>query len=171
MPVPAEPYFQDERKAFEYLESIVWAEGIACPHCGAVGGRVYALEGKSTRMGLKKCGECRKQFTVKVGTMFEHARLPLHKLLQAVYLVTCSEKSASAQELHRSLGITYKSAWFLAHRIRDAIPSRRRSSVDQVRLSKILMEAARSNRVVRRAASPKRDSSRGTDPRRVSPRH
>jgi transposase-like protein len=119
--VLSKPYFHDEAKAFEYLESVLWADGIVCPHCGVIGGRVYALEGKSTRVGLKKCGECRKQFTVKVGTVFEHARMPLHKMLQAVYLMTSSKKGISAHQLHRVLEVTYKTAWFLAHRIREAM--------------------------------------------------
>jgi transposase-like protein len=123
MSVLSKPYFHNEAKAFEYLESILWADGIVCPHCGAVGGRVYELKGKSTRLGLKKCGECRQQFTVKVGTVFEHGRMPLNKMLQAVYLMTCSKKGISAHQLHRTLEITYKSAWFLAHRIREAMRS------------------------------------------------
>jgi transposase-like protein len=121
--VLSKPYFHDEAKAFEYLESILWADGVVCPHCGTIGGRVYELKGKSTRVGLKKCGECRQQFTVKVGTVFEHGRMPLNKMLQAVYLMTCSKKGISAHQLHRTLEITYKSAWFLAHRIREAMRS------------------------------------------------
>jgi len=121
--VLSKPYFHNEAKAFEYLESVLWADGILCPHCGVVGGRVYELKGKSTRLGLKKCGECRQQFTVKVGTVFEHGRMPLNKMLQAVYLMTCSKKGISAHQLHRTLEITYKSAWFLAHRIREAMRS------------------------------------------------
>ena len=123
MSVLSKPYFHDEGKAFEYLENTLWADGIVCPHCGTVGGRVYELKGKSTRTGLKKCGECRQQFTVKVGTVFEHGRMPLNKMLQAVYLMTCSKKGISAHQLHRALEITYKSAWFLAHRIREAMRS------------------------------------------------
>lgn len=123
MSVLSKPYFHDEAKAFEYLESVLWADGIVCPHCGVIGGRVYKLEGKSTRVGLKKCGECRKQFTVKVGTVFEHGRMPLHKMLQAVYLMTSSKKGISSHQLHRVLEITYKSAWFLTHRIREAMRS------------------------------------------------
>jgi transposase-like protein len=122
MPIPPEPYFRDEKKAFEYLEGVRWADGVVCPHCGAKGGRVYSLDGKSTRMGLKKCGECRKQFTVKIGTVFEHARMPLHKMLQAAYLLHSGER-ISIQQLHRLLGISYKSAWFLAQRMRKAIDS------------------------------------------------
>jgi transposase-like protein len=123
MSVLSKPYFQNEVKAFEYLENILWADGIVCPHCGTIGGRVYELKGKSTRLGLKKCGECRQQFTVKVGTVFEHGRMPLNKMLQAVYLMTSSKKGISAHQLHRTLEITYKSAWFLAHRIREAMRS------------------------------------------------
>jgi transposase-like protein len=123
MSVLSKPYFHDEAKAFEYLESVLWADGIVCPHCGVVGGRVYELKGKSTRLGLKKCGECRQQFTVKVGTVFEHGRMPLNKMLQAVYLMTSSKKGISAHQLHRTLEISYKAAWFLLHRIREAMRS------------------------------------------------
>jgi len=123
MLVPAESHFHDENKAFEYLERILWAEGVVCLHCGVRGGRVYKLDGKSTRMGLKKCGECRKQFTVKIGTVFEHARMPLHKMLQAAYLLGRGKEPISIQQLHRMLGISYKSAWFLAHRLRAAMKS------------------------------------------------
>jgi transposase-like protein len=79
------------------------------------------LKGKSTRIGVRKCYACRKPFTVKVGTVFESAHIPLHKMLQAVYLITSSKKGFSAHQLHRVLEITYKSAWFLAHRIREAM--------------------------------------------------
>lgn len=134
MSVLSSPHFHDEAKAFEYLEGIVWADGVTCPHCGVVGGRVYDLAGVRSkasvknpegvvRHGLKKCGECRKQFTVKVGTVFEHARMPLHKMLQAVHLMVSSKKGISAHQLSRVLEVQYKSAWFLAHRIREAMRS------------------------------------------------
>ena len=134
MSVLSSPHFHDEAKAFEYLEGIVWADGVVCPHCGVTGGRVYDLSGVRTkpskkhpegkvRHGLKKCGECRKQFTVKVGTVFEHARIPLTKMLQAVHLMVSSKKGISAHQLSRVLEIQYKSAWFLAHRIREAMRS------------------------------------------------
>jgi transposase-like protein len=134
MSVLSLPRFHDEAAAFEYLESIVWRDGVVCPHCGVVGGRVYKLEGVvhntqkgaragNIRYGLKKCGECRKQFTVKVGTVFEHARIPLHKMLQAVHLIMSSKKGISAHQLSRILEISYKAAWFLAHRIREAMRS------------------------------------------------
>ena len=122
MSVLSKPYFHDEAAAFAYLESVLWPNGPVCPHCGnADPKRVYELKGKTTRLGLKKCAECRKPFTVKVGTVFESAHIPLHKMLQAVYLLTCSKKGISAHQLHRVLEITYKSAWFLAHRIREAM--------------------------------------------------
>ena len=123
MSVLSKPYFHNEAKAFEYLESILWADGVVCPHCGTIGGRLYELKGKTTRLGLKKCGECRQQFTVKVGTVFEHGRMPLNKMLQAVYLMTDSKKGISAHQMHRILEISYKSAWFLMHRIREAMRS------------------------------------------------
>ena len=122
MSVLSRPYFHNEAEAFAYLERVLWPTGPICPHCGCQG-RVYELKGKATRIGLKKCGECRQQFTVKVGTVFEHARLPLHKMLQAVYLMTSSKKGVSAHQLHRVLEVTYKTAWFLAHRIREAMRS------------------------------------------------
>jgi transposase-like protein len=114
--------FHDEAAAFEYLESTLWPTGAVCPHCGTIG-RATKLQGNATRMGVWKCNEkeCRKQFTVKVGTVFEHGRIPLHKMLQATYLLCCSKKGCSAHQLHRILQITYKSAWFLAHRIREAM--------------------------------------------------
>ena len=123
MSVLSKPYFHNAAKAFEYLESILWADGVLCPHCGTIGGRLYELKGKTTRLGLKKCGECRQQFTVKVGTVFEHGRMPLNKMLQAVYLMTASKKGISAHQMHRILEISYKSAWFLMHRIREAMRS------------------------------------------------
>ena len=132
MSVLSSPHFHDEAKAFAFLEGIVWAGGVACPHCGVVNGRVYDLSGVRSkpsvknpegvvRHGLKKCGECRAQFTVKVGTVFEHARMPLHKMLQAVHLIVSSKKGISAHQLGRVLEVQYKSAWFLAHRIREVM--------------------------------------------------
>jgi len=123
MSVLSRPYFHDEEKAFVYLESVLWADGRACPHCGGVDRitKVKANPSKRIRLGLWRCGDCKRQFTVKVGTVFEHARLPLNKALQAVYLMTSSKKGISAHQLHRVLEITYKSAWFLAHRIREAM--------------------------------------------------
>lgn len=104
----------------EFLERLRWPEGPVCPHCGEVG-RVYRLRGASTRPGLLKCAACRKQFTVTVGTIFEDSHIPLPKWFAAMYLMCASKKGISAHQLHRSLGLTYKSAWFLAHRIRHAM--------------------------------------------------
>ena len=96
-----------------------------CVHCGGVDRitKVKANPAKRIRLGLWRCGDCKKQSTVKVGTVFEHMRLPLHKAMQAVYLVTSSKKGIGAHQLHRTLEITYKSAWFLLHRIREAMRS------------------------------------------------
>lgn len=120
---------QSEPEAFEFLEKTLWPEGPVCPHCGTVGNATKLQVGeakpgkRAARIGLWKCKEkaCRKQFTVKVGTVFEHGRIPLHKMLQAIYLLCCSKKGISSHQLHRVLGITYKAAWFLSHRIREAM--------------------------------------------------
>jgi transposase-like protein len=114
-------YLHDEIAAFAHLENILWPDGPVCPHCGSISGKHYDL--RKTRIGLRKCSDCRKQFTVKVGTVFESAHLPLHKMLQAVYLLCSSKKGVSSHQLHRILGIQYKSAWFLSHRIREAFRS------------------------------------------------
>ena len=123
MSVLSPPEFHSEAAAFAHLEKIVWADGAVCPHCGGIDRitKVKANPEKRIREGLWRCGDCKKQFTVKIGTVFEHMRLPLHKALQAVYLMTSSKKGISAHQLHRVLEITYKSAWFLAHRIREAM--------------------------------------------------
>ena len=134
MSVLSQPRFHDETAAFAYLESMIWADCVTCPHCGVVGGRVYKLGGVrgkpskknpegAIRHGLKKCGECRKQFTAKVGTVFEDAKLPLHIMLQAVHLMMSSKKGISSHQLSRVLEIQYNSAWFLSHRIREVMRS------------------------------------------------
>lgn len=120
MSVLSRPYFHDEAAAFEKLEAIVWPNGPVCPHCGGIE-KIYAIGGKTARAGLKKCGQCRKQFTVRVGTVFESSHVPLHKWFQAVYLMCASKKGISAHQLHRTLDVTYKTAWFMAHRIREAM--------------------------------------------------
>jgi transposase-like protein len=91
-----------------------------CPHCGATD-RIYELKGKSTRPGVRKCGHCRKPFTVTVGTLFERSHVPLHKWMQAVCLMTCSKKGVSSHQMHRILHVTYETAWFMSHRIREAM--------------------------------------------------
>lgn len=114
------PHFHDDDKARAYLESVRWANGVVCPHCKATGDH-YRLEGKAHRPGLWKCQDCRKQFSVTVGTVFERSKIPLSKWLAAAYLLCSSKKGISAHQLHRTLGVTYKTAWFLAHRIRFAM--------------------------------------------------
>jgi transposase-like protein len=115
-----QPHFQDENKAREYLENLRWANGIVCPHCGALD-RIGKLEGKAHRTGLYKCGHCRKQFTVTVGTVFERSKIKLNIWLQAVHLMCASKKGVSSKQLERMLGVTYKTAWFMSHRIREAM--------------------------------------------------
>lgn len=133
MSVLSKPYFHDEAAAFEYVEGIIWNGEPSCPHCGVVG-KVYALKGVRSkpskknpegveRHGLKKCATCRKQFTVRKGTIFEESHLPLNKWLQAIYLMCASKKGISALQLQRTLEVQYNTAWFLAHRIREAMRS------------------------------------------------
>jgi transposase-like protein len=107
------------------IRRAIWPHGPVCPHCGGTDriGKIKANPAKRVRIGLHKCGDCKGQFTVKVGTVFEHARIPLHKMLKAVYLLCCSKKGISARQLHRILEVQYKTAWFLAHRIREAMRS------------------------------------------------
>ena len=117
--------FSDEDKARKFLEAQRWAKGTVCPHCGAEG-ESYRLQPKENgkthvRAGVWKCGGCRKQFTVRVGTIFEDSHIPLNKWLMAIHLLCASKKGMSAHQLHRMLGVTYKSAWFMAHRIRYAM--------------------------------------------------
>lgn len=114
------PHFHDDNKAREYLESIRWPNGPVCPHCGVIEGH-YQLQGKAHRPGLWKCKDCRKQFSVTVGTVFERSKIPLSKWLLAAYLLCSSKKGMSSHQLHRTLGVTYKTAWFLTHRIREAM--------------------------------------------------
>src|SRR3990172_6551196 len=114
-----QPHFQSPDKAREYLEAIQWPNGPVCPHCGVIGGH-YSLQGKATRPGLWKCKDCREQFTVTVGTVFERSKIKLNVWLQAIFLLCSSKKGMSAHQLHRILGVTYKTAWFMAHRIREA---------------------------------------------------
>jgi transposase-like protein len=117
------PIFQDETKAREWLEARVWRSGPVCPHCG--NNTVSALKGKAHRPGLFQCNasECRKQFSVTVGTVFERSKIPLTKWLAALFLLVSSKKGISAHQIHRMLGITYKSAWFMMHRLREAMRS------------------------------------------------
>jgi transposase-like protein len=114
------PHFHDEEAAYAYLEARIWPKGPVCPHCGSVE-RISKMEGKSTRIGCYKCYACRMKFTVKVGTVFESSHVKLHLWLQAVALLTASKKGISSNQLHRTLGVTLKTAWFISHRIREAM--------------------------------------------------
>ena len=113
-------HFHDEAAAFEYVEARVWPNGPTCPHCGGVE-RISKMQGKSTRQGLYKCYQCRKPFTVRMGTIFESSHVALHIWLQAMYLIVGSKKGISSNQLHRTLGVTLKTAWFMSHRIREAM--------------------------------------------------
>lgn len=114
------PHFHDEAAAFNFVEARVWPNGPSCPRCGAME-RIGKLKGKSTRHGVYKCYECRKPFTVRIGTIFEDSHVALHLWLQAIFLVASSKKGISANQLHRTLGVTLKTAWFMGHRIREAM--------------------------------------------------
>lgn len=113
------PVFHDETKAREYLEALHWPQGAECPHCGLINATKVA--GKTARPGLYMCNSCRKQFTVTVGTIFEDSKIGLHKWLLAFRLLNGGKKGISANEIKRHLGISYKSAWFMMHRIREAM--------------------------------------------------
>jgi transposase-like protein len=113
------PIFTDEDKAREHLEALRWPDGAFCPHCGST--NVHRLEGKSHRPGLFQCNGCAQAFTVMVGSVMERSHIPLRKWVLAFYLMNSSKKGISAHQLHRMLGVTYKTAWFLAHRVREAM--------------------------------------------------
>jgi transposase-like protein len=120
-----EAYFTDEAAAFKALEAIVWPNGPTCPHCGGTD-RINRLEGVKdkkgrVRLGLLKCYDCRGQFTVRKGTIFESSHLKLHQWFQAAYLMCASKKGVSSNQLHRTLGCTLKTAWFVSHRLREAM--------------------------------------------------
>src|SRR5438445_13230461 len=115
-------HFQDADKAREYLEALRWPKGPICPNCGTID-QHWKLEGESHRPGLWKCSAnaCRQQFSVTVGTVFERSKIALNVWLQACYLMASSKKGISAHQLHRTLGVTYKTAWFMEHRLREAM--------------------------------------------------
>ncbi len=116
------PHLHDEAKAYAFVEALVWPQGRVCPHCGVVG-ESSAMKGASTRIGTYKCYACRKPFTVKIGTIFESSHVKLHLWLQAIFLIASSKKGISSNQLHRTLGVTLKTAWFMSHRIREAMRS------------------------------------------------
>ncbi len=114
------PIYHDERAARKHLESLLWPDGPNCPRCGVMGDRITKLKGKSTRPGVYKCKDCRKPFSVTVGTVMERSKIPLCKWVLAAQLMASSKKGMSALQLHRMLGTTYETAWFLFHRLREA---------------------------------------------------
>jgi transposase-like protein len=118
------PIFTDEAKAREWLEARIWPNGPICPHCGnADQARITAMHGAVHRAGLYQCNECREQFTVTINTVFERSKIPLTKWLAALFLLSSSKKGMSTHQMHRMLDISYKSTWFLTHRLREAMRS------------------------------------------------
>ena len=116
----SDDYLHDEAKAYELVESVLWPDGPVCPHCGTMD-RASPMKGKSTRIGAYKCYACRKKFTVKIGTIFEDSHIPMRTWLQAIYLMASSKKGISSNQLHRTFGISLRSAWYMSHRIREAM--------------------------------------------------
>lgn len=115
-------HFHNEEAAYAFVEARLWPQGPVCPHCGGVE-RISKMGGKSTRIGAYKCYQCRKPFTVKIGTIFESSHIPMRHWLQAIFLMASSKKGISSNQLHRTLGCTLKTAWFLSHRLREAMRS------------------------------------------------
>ena len=116
------PHFHNEEAAFAYVEALLWPKGPTCPHCGNCDGdRIGRLQGKSSRIGLRKCYACRGTFTVRIGTIFEDSHLALHLWLQVIHLMCASKKGVSTRQIQRMLQCSMKTAWFLSHRIREAM--------------------------------------------------
>src|SRR5688500_11162547 len=111
-------HLHDEEAAYKFLEALIWPEGPVCPHCGGFE-RISKMQGKATRIGLYKCYQCRQQFRVTGGTVFEASHVPVHKWLQAMVLLASSKKGISSNQLHRTLGVSLKTAWFMSHRLRE----------------------------------------------------
>src|ERR1700730_11928229 len=114
------PIFNDDNAAREHLEKVLWPRGPICPRCGVMDDRITKLQGTSTRPGVYKCKDCRKPFSVTVGTVMERSHIPLSKWLLATHLMASSKKGMSAHQLRRMLGTSYEAAWFLFHRLREA---------------------------------------------------
>jgi len=112
--------YTDDNTARHHLERLLWPDGPVCPHCGVVN-EATLLNGKSTRPGVYKCRPCERPFSVTVGTVFEDSHVPLHKWVYASHLLTSSKKGISSHQLHRTLGVAYRTAWFMSHRIREAM--------------------------------------------------
>lgn len=117
--IPFAPHYHDEKAAYAFVEACLWPDGPVCPHCGSIN-RSGKLGGKSTRVGLYKCYECRKPFTVRLGTLFESSNLKLHIWLRAMYLLCASRNRVSSAHLNECLGVTAKTAWLVRNRIREA---------------------------------------------------
>jgi transposase-like protein len=116
------PIFQDETKAREALEAVLWPEGPFCRHCGnSDPDKIAKMQGKSARPGLHYCNECKREFTVTVGTIFERSKVPLTKWWMAAHMLNSGKNGVSAHEIHRTIGVTYKTAWFMMHRLREAM--------------------------------------------------
>ncbi len=115
------PHFHNENAAFKYVEKALWPDGPNCPFCGATDEHVGRLNGKTTRKGLHKCYACGKPFTVRIGTIFEGSHLPLHLWLQVIHLMCASKKGIATRQIQRMLQCSMKTAWFLTHRIREAM--------------------------------------------------
>jgi transposase-like protein len=118
--VLSDKHFHNEAAAYAFVEARLWPNGPVCPHCGGVE-RISKMGGKSTRIGAYKCYQCRKPFTVKIGTIFEASHVPMRHWLQAIFLMSSSKKGISSNQLHRTLGCTLKTAWFISHRLREAM--------------------------------------------------
>src|SRR4051812_27103872 len=113
-----DPIFHDEAKAVEHISESRWPDGVDCPHCGS--GKVTLMRGK-TQAGYWLCNDCRDKFTCRTGSVMERSHVPLHKWLLAFHLMAASKKGMSAKQMERMLGVTYKTAWFLCHRVREAM--------------------------------------------------
>jgi transposase-like protein len=122
MSILSEPHFHNEKAAFAKLESIVWPNGPICPKCGGLD-RNTKVGGKAARAGLWRCLDCKRQFTCTVGTVFERSHVKLHLWFQAAHLMASSKKGISAHQLHRTLRVHYRTAWFMEHRLREAMRS------------------------------------------------
>jgi transposase-like protein len=153
------PIYSNEAKAREHFERVQWPDGPICPHCGVVN-EATKLEGKSTRPGVYKCRPCEKPFSVTVGTVFESSRIPLNKWLYAMHALAAGKKGTSAHQLHRELGISYPTAWFICHRIREAMrpakyPGRLGGLDETVEVDETFVGGKASNRKSRKV-KPKR---------------
>src|SRR5680860_126507 len=162
--VLSEKHFHDEAAAYRFVEKRVWPDGPVCPHCGGVE-RISKMKGASTRIGAYKCYQCRKPFTVKVGTVFEASHVKLHLWLQAIFLMSSSKKGISSQQLHRTLGVTVKTAWFMSHRIREAMRS---GDLSPMGGEGKTLKPTRPITVLSPNASPLSSAVAGPSPRRVA---